>query len=534
MMLSTSIRSWFRDRIEWTKTNPLLTFLCSLLIVLFSTFTAVMFSSTAEESIGRLLGLGLSEENEKNKILTFLGIGMGGILLALQAVIANRRAKALEDTAKAQADAAQAQAKATEEQAKANQNAERGQRQERLKNAIEHLGHNSDSVRLGGAYELFHLAKDTENLRQTVMDILCAHIRRTTGEKKYRQDYPSKPSEEVQSLLTLLFVQDHEVFKGCHIHLQGSWLNGANLEWARLEKAILAQAYMHKAVLDGAHLQGVDLSEAHLHEASLNGAHLDKADLVSVRLDGASLVGAKLSEATLDGARLHGADLSWAQLYRATLFEAQLNGASLVYSQLHMANLDRAHLHGARLDGAQFHEARLLDAQLHGASLAGVELYRTRLVGSRLHGVDLTQARIYGSNLCRVELQGAILNQVHFQETIFGSANLQGVKSDWRSIDQPFADRMGDGANKNSDLSGAIFTGGLTQKDVNSIIQGLPDPQADELRAKLESHIDKPASNQLPEDSGAITGAYTKEQAEQWIAEYEEAMSAAPKADNGQ
>ena len=68
--------------------------------------------------------------------------------------------------------------------------------------------------------------QDTKELRQTVLDILCAHIRRTTGEKKYREDYPSKPSEEVQSLLTLLFVQDHKVFKGCHINLQGSWLNG--------------------------------------------------------------------------------------------------------------------------------------------------------------------------------------------------------------------------------------------------------------------------------------------------------------------
>ena len=163
-----------------------------------------------------------------------------------------------------------------------------------------------------------------------------------------------------------------------------------------------------------------------------------------------------------------------------------------------------------------------------------IELYGTRLVGARLHGVDLTQARLNGANLHSVELQGAILNQVHFQETNFGSANLQGVKSDWRSINQPFADRLGDGINKNSDLSGAIFAGGLTQGDVNSITQGLSDPQADELRAKLERHIDKPASNQLPHGSEAITGAYTEEEAEKWIAEYEEAMSEVPKTANGQ
>ena len=64
--------------------------------------------------------------------------------------------------------------------------AEQGQRQERLKTAIEHLGHESDSVRMGGAYELFHLAKDVEELRPTALDILCAHVRLKTGESKYR------------------------------------------------------------------------------------------------------------------------------------------------------------------------------------------------------------------------------------------------------------------------------------------------------------------------------------------------------------
>ena len=138
------------------------------------------------------------------RLLKFLGISMGGILIALQALMSYRRAKAMEETA-------ESQAKATEEQAKANQHTEEGQRQDRLKNAIEHLGHESDSVRLGGAYELSHLAKDTlgedteEKLRQTVLDILCAHIRRTTGETKYREAHKSEPSEEVQSLLTLLF-----------------------------------------------------------------------------------------------------------------------------------------------------------------------------------------------------------------------------------------------------------------------------------------------------------------------------------------
>ena len=145
---------------------------------------------------------------------------------------------------------------------------EQGQRQDRLKNdAIEHLGHKSASVRLGGAYELFHLARDTPDFRQTVLDILCAHIRQTTGEPEYRKDYKQKPSEEIQSLLALLFVQKHEVFTGRDINLQGSCLNGSNLSQARLEKANLRGAQLYRVDLIGAQLHGANLG-AQLHGAN--------------------------------------------------------------------------------------------------------------------------------------------------------------------------------------------------------------------------------------------------------------------------
>jgi len=89
-------------------------------------FVCAMFCKRIEERIGTFLGLA-----GKNKILTFLGLVMGGILIALQALIASGQTKAMHD---------------------AVSKTEQGQRQERLKNAIEHLGKNKDSVRFGGAY----------------------------------------------------------------------------------------------------------------------------------------------------------------------------------------------------------------------------------------------------------------------------------------------------------------------------------------------------------------------------------------------
>ena len=379
--------------------------LSCLLLLVFGLFLCVVFSENPEW-VFTLLGISKGIANgmsPKYEALKFLGIGMGGILLALQALASHKRAKAMED-------AANAQAGATAEQAKANQNTEQGQRQERLKNAIEHLGHPSDSVRLLGAYELFHLAKDTEDLRQMALDNFCARIRLTTGEDGYREKYKSKPSEEVQSLLTLLFVQKHEVFEYLHVNLQGSWLNGANLS----------------------------------------------------------------------GARLQGAELSEVQLQGAELSEAQLQGAELSEAQLQEAMLLEAHLQGAKLSGAQLQRALLFDTHLQGAELLG--------------------------------------------------AQLQGAESGTSAFSESFEDRIRRLIGKKSDLSGVVFSGGLNRQCVNSFVECLSDEKTKESQEILEQQIGQPPSHELPEDRGAVIGAYTQEDAERWIAEYKQAMSKVPGA----
>ena len=355
----------------------------------------------------------LLDVESKNEALKFLGISMGGVLIGLQAFISYRRAKAIEDTV---------------------ENTEKGQRQERLKNAIEHLGHDSSSIRLGGAYELFHLAQDTKELRQTVLDILCAHIRQTTGENDYREEYQSKPSEEIQSLLTLLFVQDHGIFKGLHINLQGSWLNGVELNKARLEKAILI------------------------------GTRLQKANLMSARMQ--------------------------------------------------LTDLTRAWLQGAYLSDAKLQGTILSKAKLQGASLSKAQLPKASLAHAELHGADLSRTQLQGVNLLKTQLQGAYW---------FGT-ELQGAQTHSFYHRLSFEERIEDSINRETDLSEVIFSGGLLQEDVDSLVEDLSDGAAKKLRERLKPHVGKPVSHELAGESGAVTDSYTKEEAEQWIAEYKEAM----------
>ncbi len=210
-----------------------------------------------------------------------------------------------------------AQANAVKQQVKANQHAEAGLRQDRLKNAIEHLGADSMSVRLGAAYELFHLASDTDGYCHTVQDILCAHIRQTTSDGTYRNQFRTEPSVEIQSLLSLLFVDGYSVFAGFSADLSGSHLAGTNLRNAHLEganltgvclsEASLRVAYLQGALLGAARLQFADAKGARLQGTILHFADLRCADLTAAQCQGASVYGAQMQDAKLRGAKFHGA-----------------------------------------------------------------------------------------------------------------------------------------------------------------------------------------------------------------------------------
>ena len=513
-----------------------------ILLVLIAVCFAVIYSDDVEMYVGELLGFPETEKisqyetteiyRPKNDILTFLGLTIGGVLLVLQAVIANRRTKAME---------------------KGNDNVEQGQRQERLKNAIEHLGDESASVRLGGIYELFHLAEDTDYMRETVLDILCAHIRRTTSEYVYRGKYSSNPSEEIQSLLTLLFVRKYETFKNQRANLVGCWLNGANLNGAWLQSAHLEEAYLRhahleeanlqhahleeaqvqRAHLEGAYLQHAHLGEAQLQHVHLEGAYLQHVHLEDAKLQGAYLIDAKLQDAHLDRAQLQGARLQKARLQRAYLIKARLQGAKLFHARLQGAYLYSAMLQDAALSEAKLQEARLDNAQLQGAILIRAKLQGATLFKAGLQGTVLFDVKLQGANLSEAELQGATLTLAQLQGAELHRTILQGVNSPNIHIDM-FKEHITKRAGENNNLSGVIFAGGLSEDDVASLVIDMTADAASKLRKRLKPHITPVVRRTTPDDSGAITKPpyYTQADAAQWIADYEAAMSEVPKEDN--
>ena len=158
-------------------------------------------------------------------------------------------------------------------------------------------------------------------------------------------------------------------------------------------------------------------------------------------------------------------------------------------------------------------EAGLRNAHLQMAMLDGAKLQAANLAGAQLRGVDFSWAHMHRAIFFDMaaggaELQGAILRNTELHEADLRKAQLQGVGY------EPFP--------------GETFAERMTR----SIGRELSDETASTLRAELKQHIGKPRRHQLPDDSGAITKAYTEEEAKRWIAEYEEAMSQVPGEDS--
>ena len=144
-------------------------------------------------------------------------------------------------------------------------------------------------------------------------------------------------------------------------------------------------------------------------------------------------------------------------------------------ARLQGAFLGEAQLQGANLEHAQFQEAVLREAQLQGA--------------------NLRYAQLQEAVLREAQLQGATLWQTQMQETDLDHAQLQGVSSQEANhlSSTEFESEIENRIGKPSDLTGMIFVG------------------------------------ELP--SSTETGAYTQEEAKQWISEYQAAMRDIPKRD---
>ena len=497
-----------RDRRHWVERGAWVLF---LLLAVMLVLTVFFYGSGKWEAFAQRMDFWLgidTDSGSKGRILTLLGLTLGGILLLLNARAIMRRAEAQQATADAQAEDVQVAREANQ--------------QVIFKDGFTSLGSESESVRLGGIYCLYDLAANNPERTQNIVEVLCAHLRATTQQKQYQDDFQQQPSNEIASILRLLTGEQsivlrrnaREIKAKYHLDFSGAFLNGAALEWALLCGAALPGASLQMARLQDAQLQAANIRAAQLQIAHLQNAQMQKSDLRGAQMQRAGLLSAQLQGARLSSAHLQGACLWGAQLQGADLGATHLQAASLRGAQLQGANLMQAQLQGADLRMACLQAACLWNAQLQGCLIGGLP--------PKQQGQADVLLKLHEANREETQMQGA------YSRTPGQSSLLANIKS-----------RTG----KEAELSTAVFSGGLSERDKAEIEKACKYAldmrrtdrasyyQTDDWEAKLrldgllnalDKHVGKEPDHTPPK--GANTGKLEQEMAQKIMAEYNKAM----------
>ena len=170
----------------------------------------------------------------------------------------------------------------------------------RFSSCMELLGNPKESARIGCAYNLYFLAEECpDDYLHPICEILCAHIRTITNEKQYQEKYREKPSNEMQTVLNLLFQKDRHnnlIFDQCYKNLEGAFLGGAILNGTNLKNVNFRSATLSIVDFESASFSKVDFVNSSLKNVNFNSAELYNVNFMFSTFSYVGFYGATLSK----------------------------------------------------------------------------------------------------------------------------------------------------------------------------------------------------------------------------------------------
>jgi len=143
------------------------------------------------------------------------------------------------------------------------------------------------------------------------------------------------------------------------------------------------------------------------------------------QLNGVDLSWASMQKAMFDEAVLEGANLSWARIQYGSFAAALMNTANLTAAKMREASFVRARMCGTDLREAELQLANLTGATLQGATLRKAKLKKANFEHADLRGADLSETDLTDANLRGAQLQGAMLRGATTQGAVFDGANVE-------------------------------------------------------------------------------------------------------------
>lgn len=181
---------------------------------------------------------------------------------------------------------------------------------DRFSRAVEQLGHDEASVRIGGIYALERISQDSSRDYWSIMEILSAFVRDQRGLPPQGgiAESPIQLGRDVQAAITVLGRRDRNQDPGngilylTSVDLRKMTFDRGDYTSIRFQHADLREANFYRATLQDARLWDAKLTKATLLDADLRNAYLVDADLQQADMRNCILTGADIQRANFAGA----------------------------------------------------------------------------------------------------------------------------------------------------------------------------------------------------------------------------------------
>lgn len=349
----------------------------------------------------------------------------------------------------------------------------KNERNSRFSKAIELLGNNHESARIGAAHTLISLAKEyKEEYRKLVFDILCSHIRTTTYQNEYRDLYSEKPSNEIQTIIEILFKKEADnksLFEGLKADLNGSFLKGL---------------YLHDAAINYANFKDVNLTNSKLTNVDFIGTNFLNTNFRTEMLSNCNFQSSVISNSHFEGTMLNGchftdSSISYTHFEQTTMFSSHFEGANINMTHFEGVNIDDGHFEGSNISCCLFVGSEIFKAFFNGALLN---------LNVKFCGASIEEVSFDGTYLNRVNFEGCALDKV----SLLGGGDYEFSNNDRSSFNRDRTFLLEKQKNKKTVFSNKLKFGLLNLEGIRRIEKWMKDSNVD---SNIITNIYKKLSN---------------------------------------
>lgn len=281
---------------------------------------------------------------------------------------------------------------------------------DRISQAVEHIGSEDLSVKLGGIYSLERIALDSDRDLPKIIEILCAYIRvHSPSEVIDREWHVLANAKELTDDELSEIIDDKFNRPRLNEDIQVALQIVANL--TILDKDPKKRSYFVSRNLFGINIKGTRFPK----EADLSYFFIDNSQLDYIVVSaGSKLVNSRISNTDMRGATLEGVDLS----------HSELSGSAMELTRFRKATLTKARLLNSRLACANFIEASAEEANFNQAKLRRASFSKAILRKANFGFTDLREAILEEADLREVSFASANLSKAEFKDAKINGANL--------------------------------------------------------------------------------------------------------------